>query len=104
MNTKKTIYTILFCTLILLFGCMSKIDFTKSKQESSQGLSSIESIASFKLRFNPKANGVIVITLNNGAEYKAERLNSSQLSSLLTLLQSKELQFDTQNEEFILKK
>jgi hypothetical protein len=104
MNAKKTIYIILFSSVILLNSCQSKIDFAKSKQESNKSLTSIESISSYSLRFNPKANGTIVISLSNGAEYKADKLNSSQLSSLLTLLQNSELKFDTKNEEFVLNK
>lgn len=106
MKAKKTIYVILFSTVILLFSCQSKIDFTELKQgvATSKGLTSIETVSSYRLRFNPKANGTITIILGNGAEYQADQLNSSQLASLLTLLQNKELQFDTTNEEFILKK
>jgi hypothetical protein len=102
MKANKTVYIILFIAVILLYSCQSKIDFTKSKQESNKSLMSVESISSYSLRFNPKANGTIVISLSNGAEYKADKLNSSQLSSLLTLLQNKEIKFDTKNEEFVL--
>jgi hypothetical protein len=104
MKAKQTTYIILFSVVILLYSCQSKIDFTKSKQESSKSLTSIEPVSSYSLRFNPRANGTIIISLSNGAEYTADKLNSSQLSSLLTLLQNKGLQFDTKNEEFILNK
>lgn len=104
MKAKKTTFIILFSAVILLYSCQSKIEFTKSKQEGNPSLTSIEPISSYSLRFAPKGNGVIIIRLGNASEYTADKLNSSQLSSLLSLLQNKELQFDTKNDEFILNK
>lgn len=101
---KKSYRPLVLLTLLILCACESKIDFKLTKE--SQGittLSSIESVDSYNLRFNPRANGAIVITLTSGAEYKAESLNASQLSSLVILLRSKEVQFDTKNKEFLLK-
>jgi hypothetical protein len=101
----KNFYRLLILlTLLVVCACESKIDFKLTKE--SQGittLSSIELVDSYNLRFNPKANGAIIITLASGAEYKAEGLNASQLSSLVMLLKSKEVQFDTKNKEFLLK-
>ena len=99
---KARIYLILLISISLIFSCQSKIDFKKSKEEINKSLTPIETISSYRLRFNPKANGTITIVLGNGAEYQADKINSSQLTSLLNLLQNNNLQFDTENEEFIL--
>jgi uncharacterized lipoprotein len=102
---KSLMVVILGCiSVVLLNGCQSKIEFKQTKKgDNFKSLTSIDSISYYKLRFNPKVNGTIVITLVSGSEYVAENLNASQISSLLTLLQSNNVQFDTENEEFILK-
>lgn len=94
----------LMLALAILASCQSKISFTKTKPETNKGFTEVESVASYHARFNPKANGIVVISMGNGAEYTADKLNAAQLASLLTLLQDKSLQFDTKNEEFILNK
>lgn len=104
LNMKNPYRLLILLILLIVCACESKIDFKLTKE--SQGitpLSTIESVESYNLRFNPKANGAIAITLASGAEYKAEGLNASQLSSLVILLKSKEVQFDTKNKEFLLK-
>ena len=104
MKSSKIIYFIFFCIVILFYSCQPEINFKKTKEGEVKSLTSIEKVTSYKLRFNPKANGAINISLESGTEYMADKLNSSQLSSILTLLQTDEIQFDTENEEFILNK
>lgn len=98
-------HVLLLCVVAtMLFGCERKVKFRKVKEGKSQGISPFESIDSYTLRFNLEANGTVFIHLSNGAAYEAIELNASQMSSLLTLLQIKEIQFDVANDEFVLEK
>lgn len=103
---RQWILLIAVCLFTQFISCQpaSKIEFELTKKGTSSGLTSLENVKSFSLVYNPNANGVIVVTLSNsGSEYTAKNLNASQLSSLLVLLNSKDLQFDTENKEFRLK-
>lgn len=100
----KRLYQFTLIVLVLLLSsCEGKIQFNRTKSVQNPTIeSTIQGVKSYQLIFNPKANGIIAFTLASGIEYKSEKLNASQLASVLTLLQSKGIQFDTKNEEFIL--
>jgi len=67
------------------------------------GVSKIESVKSYTLRYNPKAYATITITLANGAKYEATDLSASQTTALLSILNEHSIKFDTENDEFVIK-
>jgi hypothetical protein len=99
---RRWLYLLAICIIVQLYSCQSKIDFKLNNKVAALSPDPIMAVKSYKLRYNPKANGSFTITLINGSEYKAENINASQLSSFLVLLNSPGLQFDTKNEEFTL--
>lgn len=94
--------SLLICLTILINGCKQTIEFQKTKEGEIASLDSRLSIESYSMRFNPKSYGVIIIRFNNGDEYTAAELTSSQLVSLLHILEESNLEYDDQNAEFII--
>jgi hypothetical protein len=99
---RKWLYLLALCIIVQLYSCQPKINFKLNNKVATLSPDSIVTVKSYKLRYNPEANGAIIITLINGSEYKAQNIDASHLSSFLVLLNSPGLQFDTKNEEFIL--
>ncbi len=83
-------------------GCESKIDFEKTKKVKELIASPIEGVTNYYIRFNPRGSSTIIITLTNGEEYTASDLNQAQAASLHAILSEKNIQFDTENEAFVL--
>jgi len=88
--------------LFLATSCDEKIDFEQIKASNIQGLSDIQDVVAYKMRFNPQANAYIIISLSNEAEYKASKLSPERTSAILSILSKQGLKFDTLNNEFLL--
>jgi hypothetical protein len=100
---KKFYRLLCILLLLLLAACETSIDFKKTKEGQGPFFNSVvENVKAYKVIFNPKGNGIIAFTLASGSEYQAEKLNASQISSVLTLLRSKDIQFNTESKELIL--
>jgi hypothetical protein len=106
LKHRKLACLLVICIIMQLYSCQSGINFKLIKPGVKIGTTknptSIEKVKSYSLRYNPKANGMITMTLADESGYEADKLDASQISSLIVLLNSKGLQFDTKNEEFTL--
>ncbi|WP_295801106.1 hypothetical protein [Mucilaginibacter sp.] len=95
------------CLLIYLTGCNPNSDngiaFTKTKNATLSSATASHSVKSYFMSYNPKTDGVIVITLADNSQYTASKLDASQLSALLNLLANKDLAYDSGNDVFRLK-
>ena len=100
---KVSKFLLLLLTFILLTKCESKgVNFTKISDSKIQGVSPIVSVDFYSITCNPKANSIVTVTLSDGSKYESERISIEKLSSLMTVLSSDGLSFNTESEEFMI--
>lgn len=56
-------------------------------------------IRSFNLRYNPKANGTIILKLEDGSEYEATSVDGGSFSAIALLLNDTNSSFDGKRRE-----
>lgn len=105
---KAKSYKLFFLFLLILFTSCKRVEFKKIKNANTKSVSITDSpiikIQSYTLKYNAKANGYIIIMLEDGSEYEAQSVDGSSFSSINSLLVQPEVMFDTKRKEVIVTK
>ena len=109
MNQIKPTYCLILLvtiSFVIVYGCNQpqNYKFELTKHATNKGLALAQpTVKSYSAGYNPKAYGNIIITLNDGSEYKAKGLEPANMSVLLQLLSLKKIEIDTANNELSVK-
>lgn len=107
MKSKILQLFFLFFVIVLFTSCEDKM-FKRTKvpdiEINSLSKSSFIKVKSYVLTYNPKSNGYIEITLEDGSKYTAKSVDGGSFSSINSLLLQSEVVFDTVRKEVVLNK